>query len=181
MMTYNQTPDDEIIACSLRQIIDGSLTGQDAHAIITSAFTPLVNWDPEALKVHLEQVYQLTPEEIEHLYERDYFPIEYVNEEPMPLVRAFPIFNRQHPGRERAHHLKPSDCAKKLWKARKLLSEAQKTIESIEISQEDFTNEKHFYDACAERLRVQSDFIHLNYFVDAHLEHANKFIHRRPK
>mgnify|MGYP007063694377 CR=1 FL=1 len=174
MMTYNQTPDDETIACALRQIIDGSLSGQDAHVVITSAFTPLVNWDPEALKVHLEQVYQLTPEEIEHLYERDYFPIEYVKEEPMPLVRAFPIFKR-------TNNLKPGDCAKKLWKARKLLSEAQKTIESIEISQEDFINEKHFYDACAERLRVQSDFIHLNYFVDAHLEHANKFIHKRQK
>ena len=165
-MIYNQESAD-----NLRKVISGEAKGDEAKAIMQEAFTPLVKWDDaEVVETHLTHSYNLDKTEIETLYNKGYCPVVDVVEkkEPTPANSPKPQWK---PGSKRV-----KDHATELWKARQHLQDAKKCISATALFPVDYKTEEDFHQALSERLNVNRDFVNLNFFIDSHLDWANRFI-----
>ena len=164
---YTPTTD----ADGLRKIISGEAQGAEAKEIMEEAFTPLVKWDdPSVVQDYLTYAYGLDHKEIETLYDKGHCPVidTVAKKEPIPSDPPKPQWK---PGSKRV-----KEHAKELWKARQHLQEAKKCISETALFPVDYKTEEDFHTALSERLNVNRDFVNLNFFIDAHLDWANRFI-----
>ncbi len=166
-MKYINTKEHKQDERLLRTLLKANVSNREAEAVLQHIFSDLVKWTLEDVIIHLTQVFNFTPIEVDLLIERYPAHIPTVRE-IMRRSAALPVFTQNS---ERV-----KEFTENLWKARKTLNDGKKLLSKTPIYREDYENQEDYDFASAERLNVNAAFVDINRWIDSQLENAHSFI-----